>query len=96
VKWWSFRQAGVDFVEFLCERGSAQFGEPSPPELFIEATGCFVRVGEFEQGAGSGAHLGSVPYAAYHSARDLPRVIDPDQIVRAGRVATAWIRNLTA
>ncbi|TCC47832.1 Zn-dependent exopeptidase M28 [Kribbella capetownensis] len=38
-----------------------------------------------------GVRLGSTPYAEYHSARDLPRVVSPDQLGRMGRVVTAWL-----
>jgi Zn-dependent M28 family amino/carboxypeptidase len=32
------------------------------------------------------ARLGSTPYAAYHSATDVPAVVDPAQLRRVGRV----------
>ncbi|TCC61065.1 Zn-dependent exopeptidase M28 [Kribbella pittospori] len=38
-----------------------------------------------------GVRLGSTPYAEYHSARDLPRVVSPAQLGRMGRVVTAWL-----
>jgi Zn-dependent M28 family amino/carboxypeptidase len=38
------------------------------------------------------ARLGSTPYAAYHSAADLPAVVDPAQLERTGRVIWAWLR----
>jgi Iap family predicted aminopeptidase len=38
-----------------------------------------------------GVRLGSTPYAEYHSARDLPRVVSPAQLDRMGRVLTAWL-----
>ena len=38
-----------------------------------------------------GARLGSTPYAAYHSAQDLPRVVDPAQLERTGRLLLAWL-----
>lgn len=38
-----------------------------------------------------GARLGSTPYAEYHSARDLPRVVSAAQLGRMGRVMTAWL-----
>jgi hypothetical protein len=40
------------------------------------------------------ARLGSVPYAAYHSAGDLPPVVDRGQLTRSGAVLWAWIRSL--
>lgn len=38
-----------------------------------------------------GVRLGSTPYAEYHSARDLPRVVSPAQLGRMGRVVTGWL-----
>ena len=39
------------------------------------------------------ARLGSTPYAGYHSAGDVPAVVDPAQLRRTGRVIWAgWLR----
>ncbi|GAB3825711.1 M28 family metallopeptidase [Kribbella italica] len=38
-----------------------------------------------------GARLGSTPYAAYHSARDLPNVLNPAQLDRMGKVVVSWL-----
>jgi hypothetical protein len=35
-----------------------------------------------------------VPYAAYHSAHDVPSVVDRRQLARSGAVVWAWIRSL--
>lgn len=40
------------------------------------------------------ARLGSVPYAAYHSAADVPAVVDARQLTRSGAVVWAWVRAL--
>lgn len=37
------------------------------------------------------ARLGSTSYAAYHSADDLPRVVNRAQLGRTGRLAWAWL-----
>ena len=37
------------------------------------------------------ARIGSTPYAGYHSAADVPSVVDPAQLRRVGRLLTAWI-----
>jgi Zn-dependent M28 family amino/carboxypeptidase len=37
------------------------------------------------------ARLGSTPYAAYHSAQDVPAVVDPAQLHRVGRVIWDWL-----
>jgi len=39
-----------------------------------------------------GARLGSTPYAAYHSAQDLPPVVDPAQLERTARLVVSWLR----
>ena len=39
-----------------------------------------------------GIRLGSTPYAAYHSAADLPPVVSRAQLTRTGRVVLAWLR----
>jgi aminopeptidase YwaD len=39
------------------------------------------------------ARVGSTPYAAYHSAADVPAVVDPAQLERTGRVIWAWLRG---
>jgi aminopeptidase YwaD len=37
------------------------------------------------------ARIGSTPYAGYHSASDLPGVVDPAQLRRVGGLLTAWV-----
>jgi Zn-dependent M28 family amino/carboxypeptidase len=37
------------------------------------------------------ARLGSIPYAGYHSAEDLPRMVDPTQLNRVGRTMWRWL-----
>jgi hypothetical protein len=39
------------------------------------------------------ARIGSTPYAGYHSASDVPAVVDPAQLRRVGRVLLAWVRE---
>jgi Zn-dependent M28 family amino/carboxypeptidase len=46
----------------------------------------------FERNDLPAARLGSIPYAAYHSARDLPGVVDRRQLERVGAIMTAWLR----
>jgi len=38
-----------------------------------------------------GVRLGSTPYAGYHSAADVPAVVDRDQLERAARTVLAWL-----
>ncbi|GAA1537982.1 M28 family metallopeptidase [Nocardioides humi] len=40
-----------------------------------------------------GLRIGSTPYAGYHNARDLPGLVDPEQLDRVGRVVLAWLRG---
>jgi Zn-dependent M28 family amino/carboxypeptidase len=46
----------------------------------------------FERGGLAAARVGSIPYGAYHSARDLPRVVDRRQLERVGAIMTAWLQ----
>ena len=45
----------------------------------------------FERAELPAARVGSIPYAAYHSARDLPRVVDRRQLKRVGAIMYAWL-----
>lgn len=49
----------------------------------------------FEKADIPAARLGSVPYAEYHSADDLPEVVDPDQLDRVGRIVWAWLQEVS-
>lgn len=46
----------------------------------------------FEKAGFTVARLGSTSYAAYHSAEDLPGVVDRAQLRRTGRLVLAWLR----
>jgi hypothetical protein len=46
----------------------------------------------FEKAGHPVARLGSTSYAAYHSADDLPGVVDSDQLARTGQVAWEWLQ----
>ena len=39
-----------------------------------------------------GVRLGSTSYAAYHSAEDVPAVVDPAQLERTARLVVSWLR----
>lgn len=45
----------------------------------------------FARAGMSGVRLGSTPYAEYHSARDLPPVVNQAQLDRTGRLLLAWL-----
>ena len=57
----------------------------SDPEQRSSDHWSFVRAGL------PGARLGSTPYAAYHSASDVPAVVSPAQLERVGRLVVAWL-----
>jgi Zn-dependent M28 family amino/carboxypeptidase len=38
-----------------------------------------------------GIRIGSTPYAAYHSAADLPSVVNRAELARSGRLVLAWL-----
>lgn len=46
---------------------------------------------QFERAGETAARLGSTPYAGYHSAGDVPAVVEPAQLGRVGRVAWRWL-----
>jgi hypothetical protein len=39
-----------------------------------------------------GVRLGSTSYAGYHSAQDVPSVVEPAQLERTARVVVEWLR----
>jgi len=45
----------------------------------------------YEKAGVPAVRLGSIPYAAYHSRRDLPGVVSRNQLDRVGRLAWAWL-----
>lgn len=48
----------------------------------------------FEKGEIPSARLGSIPYPGYHSAQDVPSVVDPTQLDKVGRVMWAWLTSV--
>jgi hypothetical protein len=38
------------------------------------------------------ARIGSTPYAGYHSASDVPAVVNPAQLRRVGRILVTWVK----
>ncbi|HEY9377242.1 MAG TPA: M28 family peptidase, partial [Jiangellaceae bacterium] len=48
----------------------------------------------FEKADIPAARIGSVPYAAYHSADDLPSVVDSRQLDRVGTIMWTWLQTL--
>ena len=62
----------------------------------VPVTRCVNRTSDhwsFEKAGVAAARLGSVPYAAYHSSRDLPRVVDDRQLRRVALVVEEWVRQ---
>jgi Zn-dependent M28 family amino/carboxypeptidase len=39
-----------------------------------------------------GVRLGATPYAEYHTAQDIPSVVDPAQLERTARTVVSWLR----
>jgi Zn-dependent M28 family amino/carboxypeptidase len=48
----------------------------------------------FEKADIPSARMGSVPYPGYHSAGDIPSVVDPDQLGRVGTIMWTWLGTL--
>jgi aminopeptidase YwaD len=82
--------------------GSATSSDPVQRSLLVAARSAGVRtlaVAEqrssdhwsFVRAGLPAARLGSTSYAAYHSAADVPAVVQPDQLARVGRVVLAWL-----
>jgi hypothetical protein len=47
----------------------------------------------FELAGMPAARIGGTSYAQYHSARDLPPVVDVAQLGRSGRLLWGWLRR---
>jgi hypothetical protein len=65
----------------------------------VPTSSCLNRASDhvaFEAAGIPAVRLGSVPYAAYHSARDVPSVVDRRQLERTGAVLWSWLRSLRA
>ena len=66
-------------------------------EAEVPTNGCTNRASDhvsFEAVGIPSARLGSVPYAGYHSARDVPSVVDRRQLERVGAALWAWLLSL--
>ncbi|HSV40300.1 MAG TPA: M28 family peptidase, partial [Nocardioidaceae bacterium] len=60
----------------------------------VDATRCENRSSDhwsFVRDGLTGVRIGSTPYAEYHSAADVPAVVNRAQLARAGRTVLAWI-----
>ena len=47
----------------------------------------------FDKAGLPAARIGSTPYAEYHSAADRPRVVEPRQLTRVGRLMWEWLNS---
>jgi Iap family predicted aminopeptidase len=45
----------------------------------------------YEKAGMAAVRIGSVPYAGYHSRRDVPSVVSRDQLDRVGRLVWSWL-----
>jgi aminopeptidase YwaD len=97
----SLDRVGVGNVVPVCSGG---FGTPTiQPALLrearrarIPAQGCVDQASDhwsFSQAGIPAARVGGTPYAAYHSAADLPAVVQEAQLNRVGRLMWAWINS---
>ncbi len=68
-------------------RAADRAGVPVAPETGQRSSDhwSFVRAGL------PGLRVGSTPYAGYHSAADVPSVVDPAQLERTGRLVLSWL-----
>lgn len=82
--------------------GSAEQSDPLQQRLLrlAERTGIAATPDPFQRSSDHwsfvragmpGVRLGSVPYAGYHSADDVPAVVDNGQLRRTGRLLLAWL-----
>ncbi len=66
-------------------------------ELGIEASACSDNTSSdhwsYEQRGVTAARVGSTPYAGYHSASDVPGVVEAAQLLRVGRIMWAWLHS---
>ena len=78
---------GSDPVQRALLAAAERAGVPTTPDPFQRSSDhwSFVRDGL------PGARLGSTPYAGYHSAGDVPSVVDDAQLARVGRLLLAWL-----
>lgn len=76
-----------DPVQQALLRAAERADVPTIPDPFQRSSDhwSFVRAGL------PGARLGSTPYAGYHSASDVPSVVDTEQLERVGRLVLAWL-----
>lgn len=77
----------TDPVQRALLAAARRAGVPASPDPFSRSSDhwSFARTGL------PGARLGSTPYAAYHSAADLPAVVERDQVRRVGMLVLAWL-----
>ena len=70
------------------ERAARRAAVPVVTETGQESSDHF----SFVQEGLPGVRLGSTPYAGYHSAQDVPSVVDAAQLGRTARIVVAWLR----
>lgn len=66
----------------------------SARRMRVPATPCESRASDhwsFEKAGLPAIRFGSVPYAGYHSAQDLPHFVDERQVRRVGRIMWRWL-----
>jgi Iap family predicted aminopeptidase len=95
----SLDRVGVGDVVPVCSANTAQLAtrnsvRAAAARVGVPTRSCVNRSSDhwsFVRAGLPGARLGSTPYAAYHSARDLPNVVNPAQLDRMGKVVVSWL-----
>lgn len=81
----------------VCQSGTSRtrlVGQLMAAAPTVPTSGCQNRSSDhwsFTKAGIPAARIGSIPYAAYHSADDVPSVIDRRQLDRVGRLVWAWL-----
>lgn len=65
-------------------------------ETGVPASACLNTLSDhwsFEKVGIAAARVGGTPFAAYHSAADVPSVVNPRQLARTGRLMWSWLKR---
>jgi hypothetical protein len=97
----SLDRVGVGRTVRVCTGGRspttlARHLRATAARIKVPTTACENRTSDhwpFEKAGETAARVGGHPYAAYHSARDRPGVVQPAQLDRTGRVMWEFLRT---
>lgn len=79
---------GPDLLSEWLRAAARKAGVPTQVDTFQRSSDHW----SFVQEGLPGARLGGTSYAAYHSAADVPAVVNPAQLERTARIVVAWLR----